>query len=88
MSTSLGDSSCQGLILQLNTRYHEEREAMLFMMRSKKPQTVVDYVRVIRQILLIDEEKTFVAIATTVGLAERAMEPRVDRYNFQYISIV
>ena len=32
-----------------------------------------------RQLMVLEEETNFVAIATAVGLAERDMEPRPDR---------
>ena len=34
-----------------------------------------------RQLLVMEDETSFVAIATAVGLAEREMEPRIDRYD-------
>ena len=39
----------------------------------------IEYCRLMRQLLVLEDEDSFVAIATAVGLAEREMEPRIDR---------
>jgi hypothetical protein len=42
---------------------------------------IIEYARLMRQIFLMEQETGFISVATTVGLAERAMEPRIDRYD-------
>lgn len=41
---------------------------------------IIEYARLMRQLALIEQETGFVSVATAVGLAERAMEPRIDRW--------
>ena len=36
----------------------------------------------------MENETSFVAIATAVGLAEREMEPRIDRYQMRIFSLI
>ncbi|KAL4226590.1 hypothetical protein ACF0H5_014574 [Mactra antiquata] len=79
-----GDSSCADLIIQLHRRHRQEREVLISTLKmdtrnSLSQAITVEYSRLMRQLLLIDEESTFISVATTVGLAERAMEPRIDR---------
>ncbi|XP_053377355.1 trichohyalin-like isoform X2 [Mercenaria mercenaria] len=79
-----GDSLCSGLMLQLHRRHRQEREALLSTLKIDmgnplNQSMIIEYARLMRQILLMEQEAGFVSVATTVGLAERAMEPRIDR---------
>ena len=55
---------------------------------------IIEYARIMRQILLMEQESGFVSVATTVGLAERAMEPRIDRCGkfsdvyYSYVNVI
>lgn len=69
---------------QLHRRQRQEREALLSTLKMDaslplNQAMLVEYARLSRQLAIIEEEKAFVAVATAVGLAERAMEPKLDR---------
>lgn len=74
---------------QLHRRHRQEREALLSTLKIDPSQPmnvaiVMEYARISRQLAIIEEENVFVAVATAVGLAERAMEPKFDRYCTYY----
>lgn len=80
----VGDPSCAGLLLQLHRRHRQEREVLLSTLKidtgnSLNQSMIIEYARLMRQLALIEQETGFVSVATAVGLAERAMEPRIDR---------
>ena len=81
-SVFLGDKTCSGLLLELNKRYYRDREALMSQLKSQQSLgqlTSVEYARVVRQLFIMEEESNFISMATAVGLAERAMEPRQER---------
>lgn len=71
-------------MLQLHKRHRQEREVLLVTLEMDTGHTlnqamIIEYARLMRQMVLIGEETAFVSVATAVGLAERAMETRIDR---------
>ena len=78
-----GGNSCQSVLLQINKRYHLERELVSSTLQKSGKNLSdaihIEYCRLMRQLMVLEEETNFVAIATAVGLAERDMEPRPDR---------
>lgn len=75
---------------QLHRRHRQEREVLLSTLKIDSSLTVsqammVEYARLSRQLAIMEEENAFVSVATAVGLAERAMEPRIDRYNIRNV---
>ncbi|XP_055999875.1 trichohyalin-like isoform X3 [Ostrea edulis] len=69
-----GDSSCGAALLKINTRYQDEKEAILSIIKEKGGQIGVitmEASRLSRQHLLATEEAEFQPCALAVGLAER-----------------
>lgn len=79
-----GDHTCRGLLLQLNARHLQERELMMQTLKLDARQPLkqaipAEYCRLMKQVLLVDDEPQFVSVATAIGLAERAMDLKSDR---------
>ncbi|XP_052249024.1 uncharacterized protein LOC127856876 isoform X2 [Dreissena polymorpha] len=79
-----GNSSCAGLLQQLHRRHQQERETLLTTLKIDTNQPlgkalIIEYVRIMRQVAIIDEESKFIPMATAVGLAERAVDQKPER---------
>lgn len=78
----LDDSTCGGALLAINSRYQEEKEAILSVIKNKGGQTgtiTMETSRLSRQHLLITEEADFHPCALAVGLAERPQGYKTSR---------
>lgn len=76
------DSTCGGALLAINSRYQEEKEAILSVIKHKGGQTgtiTMETSRLSRQHLLITEEADFHPCALAVGLAERPQGYKTSR---------
>lgn len=76
------DSTCGGALLAINSRYQEEKEAILSVIKNKGGQTgtiTMETSRLSRQHLLITEEADFHPCALAVGLAERPQGYKTSR---------
>jgi hypothetical protein len=78
----LGDSTCGAALLKINTRYHDEKEAILSIIKEKGGQKVItmEASRLSRQHLLATEEAEFQPCVLAVGLAERLQGYKSSRY--------
>ena len=78
-----GENTYQAVLLQINKRFHQEREMVNSTLhksgKNLSDAIQIEYCRLMRQLLVLEEETNFVTIATAVGLSEREMEARPDR---------
>ncbi|XP_062600408.1 trichohyalin-like [Saccostrea cucullata] len=77
-----GDSTCGATLVKINTRYLDEKEAVLSIIKDKGGQIQVitmEANRLSRQHLLITEEAEFQPCALAVGLAERPQSYKSSR---------
>ncbi|WAR25161.1 hypothetical protein MAR_010865 [Mya arenaria] len=79
-----GDTSCAGLMQQIERRHQQERESLMSALKidpniPMNKALLMEYARIIRQLSIMEEDRAFVSVATAVGLSERAVEQKPDR---------
>ncbi|XP_069101140.1 trichohyalin-like isoform X2 [Argopecten irradians] len=74
-----GDTTCGAILVDLQKRYKEEKDAIFTWLRSTTNSSVtMEYNRLHRQHLLLAEEGKFVGASIAVGLAERPQQYKTN----------